>query len=232
MNNLLSYDDRMWVTHEMASFRMPSRMGAHVNKFLRVKSHRRICKRKGVDIEEFIKAARKINPTGKEFLHLLSEWGGPDVQVVGDKDPVSYLHLIDSIIAQPNTKMIILVRDARDVVASYVRHSKDKNKPWWATTDLVQAQRTWVDSMRIIWNRTKGQDSDKILLAKYEEVAADPNKFLNDVHNFIGIEPHIVPDADYFTLVRSNIWQEEVPTLMDVATPDFKKYLKLFGYEV
>jgi hypothetical protein len=96
----------------------------------------------------------------------------------------------------------------------------------------MQAQRIWVDSTRLIWNKTQGQDSEKIMLAKYETVAADPYKYFAKVHEFLGLEPREVPDTDYFRPIRSDVWREEVPMIMEAATPDFKKYLELFGYEV
>jgi len=99
MKNLLSFDDRIYITHEIGSFTTSGPLSAHqINKFVKGPNNRRTNNRKGVDVKELVAEIKRTKANGEKFMQLLAKWGGSDVQVVGDKEPLPYLHAIDRII--------------------------------------------------------------------------------------------------------------------------------------
>jgi hypothetical protein len=96
----------------------------------------------------------------------------------GDKTPrnLFYLDVIRQIF--PSMKVINIVRDARDVVASM--------KSAWGTS-YVRGACTWVDGMKCAKNYADKYPSE-ILSIKYEDLCHHTEKVLREISHFLDVE--------------------------------------------
>ena len=158
----------------------------------------------------------------------------------GDKTP-AYLHAVDELLAVwPDARIVVLVRDARDVALSIVPLPFGPNNAW-------AAGRWWADGVR------RGLDAERrhpeqVLTLRYEELVADPEAQVRRVCARLGLgynsemlaiersDPaKIVQDqASWFTRISAGIttaavgkWQTELSlpdrrTIEAVAGPELR----------
>lgn len=100
----------------------------------------------------------------------------------GDKTP-SYLHALDELIAVwPDARIVVVVRDGRDVALSIVPLPFGPNNAW-------AAARWWADGIRAgrdAARRLAGQ----VLTVRYEELVADPRGQARRVCEHVGVRFH------------------------------------------
>ena len=238
LRRLVNVDPRIMVFHESNFFKMwdDNVYGANdfkLNLNLRkeLPEYSAIMADKDLDFDKFFNSLKKHGPfTGDQVLDYL--YNNSSAQVVGDKNPVSYVHDMKTVLSRPNTKLVIILRDGRDAVCSYVRHWHTKNdKAHWMKPTVGEAQQVWLNTVRRIWQ----QSEKNIMVVKLEDVAAHKQAFLRGLHLFLGLKqqnindekcPHYKP----FGPVRVGIWKEEIPDIMTKVNDEFIYYMKLFDY--
>ena len=97
----------------------------------------------------------------------------------GDKTP-AYLHQVDELFAVwPDARLIVLVRDGRDVALSIMGLPFGPNNVW-------AAARTWAAGIR------RGQEAerrhpDQVLTLRYEDLASEPKREVERACEFLGL---------------------------------------------
>ena len=111
--------------------------------------------------------------------------GGSDSSVLVEKTPV-HLRSADRILEWwPEARIIEVVRDGRDVCVSLAHKSKVVS---WAPADRQQQIRLWTDAVRRgIELRSAPQAEDRWLLARYEDLTADPHREVRRLFEFCGL---------------------------------------------
>ena len=92
-----------------------------------------------------------------------------------EKTPLN-IYFIDELIELfPHSKVIHLIRDPRDVVASL------KTCPWFSS-NIIYASKTWLHSVKLEFKNTS------TLKLKYEEMLLKPESIYPQIESFLGIE--------------------------------------------
>lgn len=155
----------------------------------------------------------------------------------GEKTPDHALH-VDTLLAwYPNCRIIHIIRDPRDVVASLLR------MPWGAKSVLANSRR-WVQCNEAAV-RLQGCENYKTI--QYEQLTKDPKSELTDICQFVGEEyspDMLVPDKNAtvhkwwferaqgeITQDRLETWRQEL-TAQQVAMVEWVAgtYMRQFGY--
>jgi len=106
--------------------------------------------------------------------------------VVGDKYP-HYVFQLPDLVRQPLLQRIILFRDARDVVSSFMNMLRTKWKGLSWTMEFRSAgdvARQWV---RAIESMEKYRDD--LLVLRYEDLVRDPQPELRKMADCLGVDP-------------------------------------------
>lgn len=106
--------------------------------------------------------------------------------VVGDKYP-HYVFNLPGLVRQPRLKRIILYRDARDVVSSFMNMLRTKwaGLPWAAEfRSAGDVARQWVKAIE-----TMEQHREHLLVLRYEDIVQDPRRGLLKMADLLGVDP-------------------------------------------
>lgn len=142
-----------------------------------------------INREEIIKATNGLVTKQVSYQEIMTsifrryahKKGKNDVLIVGEKSPLN-THFIPTLYPEyEHSKYIFLVRDPRDVVASY---AKVEGHP---AQDPSYAMWKWKDSLRMMrYLRKRGAN---VLLLKYEDLVKHPTTQMNNVLEFLEVEP-------------------------------------------
>lgn len=121
-----------------------------------------------------------------ERLRSVLRWLQPHKQLVGDKFP-PYWRSLQHYKNVENRKVIIIYRDVRDVVASYL---KKINSDWQgnAWTENKQSPET----IAKLWVQMIGQmeaNTDHIYTIKYEDLVTNPTDTLHELATYLEVDP-------------------------------------------
>jgi hypothetical protein len=164
----------------------------------------------------------------------------------GDKTP-SYLHALDELLAVwPDARIVVLVRDGRDVALSIMRVPFGPNNVW-------AAARWWAQGIRA-GREAALKSPGQILTVRYEDLVADPGEQARRVCEHLGLAFHedmlaiersdsdkIVEDqADWFTNVWAGInesavgrWRHQLNAReQEVFAAVAGEELAVLGYEI
>jgi hypothetical protein len=159
--------------------------------------------------------------------------GSPDVEralktifrkrLVGDKYP-GYIFALPDLVRQPNLRRIIIYRDARDVVSSFMKmvRTRWRDLPWvskYKTAGDVATQ--WVHAI----DEMETYRSSLFLL-RYEEFVRDPKQFLPQLADYLevrleGFSAKKVHDLSIGKYAKY-LSDEEIGQVMDIAGPKMK----------
>jgi Sulfotransferase family len=138
----------------------------------------------------------------------------------------------------PRCRILHLVRDPRDVVASLLR------MPWASRNAFVNARR-WLASVTAV---ERAGSRDNLMRVRYEQLVTDPESELRRICDFVGEEPHAglgggaaSPPVDAWWFARAaqpvtsahcGAWRREL-TSNDVAVIEWvaAPFMRRFGYE-
>lgn len=192
------------------------------------KANNRILYYKGIHAYSFVRRLQKMGgTTGKQSLEMLVNVCPNTVEVFGDKLPITYISKADKLLSMfDNLKIMIIMRDGRNVMESQVRRAKDsENDFFWHEKDIRSAESTWLGTVKDI---EKLEKSDRILIYKYEDLLTNPLMFRECVSNFIETDVKMIEN---FFKPSEFDWRTEYPDLMNFLSDEFKEKLKRFGYE-
>lgn len=119
--------------------------------------------------------ARNFSDAQRQYSKLLKSFEKSSKEFLCEKTPrhVHVLDLIRSVV--PGAKFILLVRDGRDVAASFQRRYGSPEK----------GIERWTDAADII---IQEQDADDAFVLRYEDLIDDPSSKLENLCRFVGLE--------------------------------------------
>ena len=132
----------------------------------------------------------------------------------GDKTP-SYLYAVDELLEiWPEARIIVLVRDARDVALSVAPLPFGPNNPY-------AAARWWARGVRAGLN-AEGRHPEHVLTVRYEDLVADPAACVERVCEHVGLvynrEMLAIERSDPAKIVRGQaVWFEGVMVPLSAA---------------
>ena len=116
------------------------------------------------------------------YRQIVARLSRESAKLVGDKDPrmVELLPLVHSHF--PNSYLVHLVRDPRDVLVSKQKASWSRSRAWW--------QHAFANRVQFELGQSNGRRyfADRYCVMLYEELLAEPEKILRKLCETIGIE--------------------------------------------
>jgi len=109
---------------------------------------------------------------GASFLSYLHSFVSPEKKMLVKEPNANYLFYFP--IVFPNEELILVLRDGRDVVYSTLKS--------WPERDFKEVCQRWNDNARLMlqfYSKHKGNSA--YMFVKYEDVVADPEKFITRV---------------------------------------------------
>jgi hypothetical protein len=106
--------------------------------------------------------------------------------LVGDKEP-KYVFQLDSLSQIPDLKRIMIYRDGRDVVSSFLEAVRTRWKTFPAARTMNTAAkiaRSWVESVDIIERHRPA-----LLAIRYEDFVRDPKTSVQSLAAYLGVDP-------------------------------------------
>lgn len=161
-----------------------------------------------------------------------------ELSVYGDKQPMASMHLGFKVLRfiesqYPKAKVIVCIRDGRDVIASQVRNYKAGGRHHWMTDDIGQAQKMWLDQMKQ-WEAVSPSLSLKRWEIRYEQFCASPPSTMAMLEEALGFKysPEEKAQAiEFFRPTHQGAWREELPDLENYLSEDFKQCLSRWSYK-
>ena len=199
-----------------------------VHTMMRARVNNRIFYYKGIHGYSFARRLEKKKTTGRQSLEMIIKHCPDEVVVFGDKLPITYLDRAEKFLDMfPNLKILVIVRDGRNVMESQVRRAKtDGYDIFWHRKDISLAEDLWLKAMK----RTEELEnkSDRILIYRYEDLLTNLPYFRECVSDFVGTDVKMI--ENHFKTPEFN-WRVEYPDLMNLLSDEFKNYLERYDYE-
>jgi hypothetical protein len=148
----------------------------------------------GISSDNILNTLNKENPTSYqkmvECVYLAyAIRNKKKSELFGDKNNY-YINEIDKLSGLfPDSKYIALIRDGRDVAASYKKLSQKKITSKYSPklpNDICEIAEEWVSNIKKLNFLRK--DKDKIIFIKYEDILRNPERGLSDLFDFLGVE--------------------------------------------
>lgn len=118
-----------------------------------------------------------------------AESQGKKVSVWGDKNNY-YVSICEKLLSlYPNAKYLCLIRDPRDVFASYLDLANLKTDSPYApklTVSVEDFSAEWIESLGKLDRLAEAVGEKAILFIRYEDLVEEPDKTLSDVVAFLG----------------------------------------------
>lgn len=149
----------------------------------------------------------------------------PEVEIVGDKKTI-YNVLLPTLLKDSNLKGIIIYRDCRDVVSSFLQKVRTdwKNEDWtqqFKTADAAAAR--WVR-----WMNLMEQYIGELYTIRYENLVQDPANQLTALAGWLGISPQgfrgDIVEKSSIGKYNTTLTNEELSQIMTVAGPTMAKF--------
>ena len=116
-------------------------------------------------------------------------------ELFGDKNNY-FINEIDKLYGLfPDSKYVVLIRDGRDVAASYKKLSQKKITSRYSpklANDICIIAEEWVSNMKKLNHLRKGKN--KIIFIRYEDILNNPERELSGLFDFLGVkyEPKVL----------------------------------------
>jgi LPS sulfotransferase NodH len=103
--------------------------------------------------------------------------------VVGDKYP-RYVFRLDMLCALPDLKRVMIYRDGRDVVSSYLKKDRAESKGLRELKTARQTAERWVESVE-----ATERHRSELFVIRYEDFVRDPAPILGSLAGYLGVDP-------------------------------------------
>ena len=163
---------------------------------------------------------------------------GRPLSIYGDNMPGAYLKHLGAIAElYPKAKILVTIRDGRDVVASQVRHYHNSDRPIenqdWRAATVEEASPLWLRYMKT-WERWRSEIAvDRWMEVRYEEATSDPSSMVRAILELMGVEYVESEFAEFFSFYRPvhvGTWRQTLPNLERELSDEFKEMLDRWGY--
>ena len=198
-----------------------------------------------------IKMAEKVRTMGNDLspmdvLTLFDEYVKVPYKIYCDKNPGYSTHMNEVMKkAGRNSKVIVCLRDPRDVICSQVKYTQMKpeerprswngNLPGWTADSVDSAikSRYWMNYMEPLdtWINANPQLSSNIYLLKYSDLVCNHLRVMNDLSVFLGL-PNLKQVLEKVTIDTRGYdqWKTMFP---DIKLPnDIISMMNKYGLEV
>ena len=109
-------------------------------------------------------------------------------EVFIEKTPNHALFVPEIIELLPDCKIVHILRDARDTVASLVAASKTNLGKGWASESAKVSARVWVKSINAIQAASKNLPKNRLYEIRYEKLKASPESELSKLSQFLSFD--------------------------------------------
>jgi hypothetical protein len=129
---------------------------------------------------------QRRNPIDLDSMRRVLRGIFPRAQVLGDKYPRYVFHL-DRFAAVPDLLIVVIFREARDVVRSAIEKSK---KSWRRTSygrrfaSPTSAAKSWVRAIE-----SMERNRERIHVIRYEDLVRQPEAVLRDLGRYLEVDP-------------------------------------------
>lgn len=134
----------------------------------------------------------------EEFLSILKEYMSklmepmvgslqPD-EIFVDKTPSHALFLPEILELLPRSRIIHILRDPRDVVASMLAASRSPWGEWWAPRNAKAAIKAWLMHVRAVRHVAKDLSAEQFYELRYEELHGSTQEVLRSLYDFLSLE--------------------------------------------
>ncbi len=114
------------------------------------------------------------------FESLVSVMSPPDRLVLGEKTPNHMFWWEQLLAAQPDLKLLAVVRDPRAVLRSH-------RGVVWGEHDAHALAERWVAHMRAALDAARIFGDGRVMILRYEDVVTDPDGTRSQIANFLGV---------------------------------------------
>lgn len=147
----------------------------------------------------------------KSFLMSLLRYMVPSItsgEIFIEKSPSHSLFLPEIMKLLPEARVIHIIRDPRDVVASLLAASKSWGSKW-APKTAGDAARMWVKHVTAVKKAGEDLNEAHFIELNYEELLRHTNKTLRRCFEFLGME---ISDQDLLKTIKENDFTRAVKT--------------------
>lgn len=118
---------------------------------------------------------------------VLAGAAASDDLVVGHKTTMAEQIVLPLLIAEPELRVVGIVRDPRDVLRSAARRFPDE-----APFDILSRWRVGARALELA--QTHEPTAERVLVVRYEDLVGDPDSTLSRLGDFLGLDHLAVPD--------------------------------------
>ncbi|MCM1984897.1 sulfotransferase family protein [Lyngbya confervoides] len=161
----------------------------------------------GLDKDYLISYLNRYQPQSfadinRVFYQAYHEREGTEDLLWGIKSPVLIASLEEILTVFPDTQIIHVVRDGRDVYLSYKKvHQKSQVK--FGPKRLLPAILYWVDGLRRVEKLKNGEQKVQVYELRYKDLIRFPDEELSKLCDCVGIEYFPKMYQDYHNLERN-----------------------------
>jgi hypothetical protein len=228
LSDLLNHDAHTWITHEVCNFNFGIQM-CFKDKLARMAKIPKIVEvlaNKNIPLSVF---KSYYHEPFKYFDHVHKITG---LHVLGDKAPGYIMQYEPILKRRPDCKIIIAIRDCRQVVSSCLRWKEDRPDQPWVSDNFDKPIDMWVNHTQKTID-LKEELGDDCLIVKYEDAVMHPQQALKDISEFVGHDFNIrEPLEDIYYPVNLHSWKEEIPTVTKSLTEDAIRIMGHFNYDI
>ncbi len=121
----------------------------------------------------------------RAFLYEILIHHSQSADILCDKDPfvLKYAHYISTIF--PNSKFVLLIRDARAVIHSVM--TRKVTITGFSLTDYRQNLKLWNKGIETMYEQCQQIGSKQCLMVYYEQLVLQPKKTIENILKFLSI---------------------------------------------
>jgi len=154
----------------------------------------------------------------------------PKYPIIGDKWPRYHFHLPILIQHTDDLKIVMINRDGRDVVASFMKRTQTD----WADSEWAQSLNT-VEEVAVRWLNAiesiqKYQDS--IFIIRYEDLVQDPLPILRALGNYLDVDGTLFDETIIHTESIGKYKQSLTAEQIECIEGIIDQKLQSLGYEI
>ena len=168
----------------------------------------------------------------QSFVSVLDEATLEQSKKIWIEKTPRHLHFVEEIErAVPDAKFIHIVRNGSDVVASMYEVTHEYPEIWDGVRDIDRCISRWVNDVRL----SKGYvNRHNHTLTQYENLVTEPERFLRELCNFIGVEFVSKMLSDYSSasqkvISKHEAWKSSVEN--PISSANSRKFYKIFNAE-